>query len=317
MEPEARTTLAETPPPDMTAAARQRKAEAMLLVVTLTWGATFAITKTLLGTMGPMTMLVWRFGIAAIVFCLFYHHRLLGPLNSRDMIRGAILGIPLYAGFALQTLGLSFTSSSRSGFITSLYVVITPILQITVTRRIPSRWVFIGIGIVLAGLWGLTAPGGRLDGLLAPWREGGFGYGDALTLGCAGVFALYIILLDRYAQNADIVILTAAQLVVMAVLSTVQSLATEQWAYPSTAASWAQILYLAIFATVLSTYWQTLYQRDTTPTRAAVIYTMESVFAAIIGMLILNEQLGPVGVAGGLLIVAGLLVVQLKGNAGN
>lgn len=313
MEQEVRPTLAETP--DTTAAARQRKAEAMLLLVTIIWGATFAITKTLLGSMGPMTMLVWRFGIAAIVFCLIYHRRLLGALNSRDMIRGAILGLPLYAGFALQTLGLSFTSSSRSGFITALYVVITPILQITITRKIPSRWVFIGIIIVLAGLWGLTAPGGTADGLLAPWREGGFGYGDALTLGSAAVFALYIILLDRFAQNADIIVLTAAQLVVMAVISTVQALATEQWAYPATPISWAQILYLAIFATVLSTYWQTLYQRDTMPTRAAVIYTMESVFAAIIGMLILAEQLGPIGIAGGLLIITGLLVVQLKGTA--
>jgi len=313
LETEASSTVVRTPPGG--GAERRRKAELILLTITLIWGATFGVTKSLLETMQPMGLLTWRFGLSAIIFYIFHRTRLARKPNRGELLRGLLLGIFLYLGFALQTFGLAFTSSSRSGLITSLYVVMTPILQIVVIRRIPSARVFSGILIVLLGLWGLTAPGGTLSGMLEPWKAGGFGLGDALTLGGAFSFAIYIIMLDRYARNANIVLLTALQLGVMALLSAAHCLATETWTCPTGAAGWGQILYLAIFATVLSTYGQTLYQRDTTPTRAAIIYTMEAVFAAAIGVLLLDEHLGGVGLAGAALIVAGLLVVQLAGES--
>lgn len=285
----------------------------MLLITTLIWGATFAVTKELLDTMMPMGLLTWRFGLAALIFCLAFHRKLAGGATPTELWQGALLGFGLYIGFALQTLGLSFTSSSRSGFITSLYVVITPLLQVIITRRAPGTNVLAGIALVLFGLWGLTAPGGTLSGLFDPWKEGGFGVGDALTLGCAVAFALYIIMLDRFTRTGNVAVLTAVQLLTTAALAAITNLSTKPWSAPGDPASWAQLLYLAIFATVLCTYWQTRYQRDTAPTRAAVIYTMEAVFAAIIGTLVLGEQLGVIGLAGGALIVAGLLIVELKG----
>ena len=150
-----------------------------------------------------------------------------------------------------------------------------------------------------------------MAGLVEPWREGGFGLGDLMTLICAFSFSIYILVLDRFSKDGPIVPFTAIQLVVSAILALTQSLLSESWRFPSGIADWGRLLYLSIFATVFSTYWQTRYQRDTTPTRAAVIFTMESVFAAIFAMLVLSERMGPVALVGGALIVGGLLTIEL------
>lgn len=288
-----------------------RRAELILLGITLIWGATFATTKILLDTLPPMVLLTWRFGIASAIFLLFFRRRLTGILSPATLWRGALLGVLLYSGFALQTMGLELTSSSRSGFITVLYVAMTPLLQVAITRRLPNQHVVVGVLLVLLGLWGLTAPGGTLVGLIEPWRDGGFGLGDLMTLICAFTFSIYILVLDRFAKDGPIVPYTAIQLVVGALLALAQALLTESWRTPSGIGNWSRLLYLSIFATVFSTYWQTRYQRDTTPTRAAVIYTMESVFAAIFAMLVLSEHMGPIALAGGGLIVSGLLTIEL------
>lgn len=288
----------------------------MLVTITVIWGGTFGCTKLLLEDLPPLCLLAWRFGTAALLFAIVFRRKLGGALERRTLTLGITLGALLYAGFALQTLGLQYTSSSRSGFLTALYVIMTPLLHMGITRRAPDGRVLVGIALVILGLWGLTAPGGEVRGLIEPWRAGGFGLGDLLTLGCAAAFAVYIVALDRYGARVDAAPLTAIQLTTTATLALTHSLAAETWAAPSEPWSWANLAFLSIFATVLATYWQTRYQRDTTPTRAAVIFTMESVFAAIIGVLVLNEHMGPVGATGGVLILAGLLTVELKREAG-
>jgi drug/metabolite transporter (DMT)-like permease len=288
-----------------------RRAELILLSITVIWGATFGTTKILLDTLPPMVLLTWRFGIASVIFLLFFRKRLAGSLSRTTLLQGSLLGLLLYSGFALQTAGLGLTSSSRSGFITVLYVAMTPLLQVVLTRRLPHRHVVAGVVLVLLGLWGLTAPGGTLGGLIEPWRDGGFGLGDLMTLGCAFTFSIYILVLDNFSKDGPIIPYTAIQLVVCTLLAYSQSLLSESWKFPSGVGDWSRLLYLSIFATVFSTYWQTRYQRDTTPTRAAVIFTMESVFAAIFAMLVLGEHMGPIALAGGVLIVSGLLTIEL------
>jgi drug/metabolite transporter (DMT)-like permease len=295
----------------------QRRAEAMLLLTTLIWGGTFGTTKTLLqGSLLPLGLLVWRFGIAALVFPLLYQKDLRAGYDIKVVVRGCVLGTLLYLGFALQTFGLSFTSSSRSGFITALYVIFTPLLQVVFTRKAPERRVLIGVAFVLLGLWALTTPDGTLAGLLEPWKDGGLGFGDGLTLVCALAFAIYIILLDRFMPQAtEIAAMTWTQLLTATVLLTIHCLLTEPFTMPAGISEWSQMLFLAIFATVLSTYWQTRYQPQTTPTRASVIFTMESVFSAIFAWFVLHERLGAIAVVGGILIVTGLLVTELGGRS--
>lgn len=280
-------------------------AEGMLLTTTLIWGGTFAATKVLLDSgMEPMGLLTWRFGIAALLFFLLFFNRLRKAFNVSTLKKGIVLGVLLYAGFGLQTVGLGFTSSSRSGFITALYVVITPLLQIFIGRSIPGKRVWLSVGLVTVGLWLLTSPA---EGGMA-----GFNAGDLLTLGCAVSFAAYIIVLDRFGGKEDVIALTGFQLLVVAICCTLHNLLSEPWTSPSTSTDWSMILFLALLASVFTTWCQTNFQPRTTPGRAAIIYTMESVFAAIIGIALLGEHLGTSGFLGGGLIVGGLLVVEVS-----
>jgi drug/metabolite transporter (DMT)-like permease len=294
----------------------------MLLVTTVIWGATFSIGKYLIdGGLDPMAVVAWRFGIAAPVFLLLFRRRVTLRASRTTLVHGALLGVLLYAGFGLQTVGLGLTSSSRSGFITTLYVVFTPLLQFLFLRRTPGRNVLAGVLLVVLGLWALTAPGGTLEGLADPSLAGGFGWGEGLTLACAFIFAIYIILLDRFTAEGDIATLTFLQLAVVAVIATAHLAVVGalggiegSWAIDADPIAWGGILYLALLATVASTYWQTRYQRGTTPSRAAVIFTLESLFAAVIAAALLDERLTPIAFVGGALIVAGLLVSELGGR---
>lgn len=288
----------------------------MLLLTTLIWGGTFAATKALLSVLPPMGLLTWRFGLGAILFCILFARELRRAVRSgiqgKAITHGMLLGFLLFLGFGLQTMGLQFTSSGHSGFITVLYVAITPLLQIITTRRVPSPRVAAGVATVLVGLWSLSAPPGPLTGLFESSSFSGFGLGDALTLGCAFTFAIYILVLDRVSRESPIAVLTAVQLITITILSAGYSLAAEEWKAPAFATDWGLLFFLSFFATVLTTYWQTRYQKDTVPTRAAVIFTLESVFAAIVAVLFMGEHLGTTGIVGGAVIVAGLLIVEVK-----
>ncbi|MEO5929466.1 MAG: DMT family transporter [Candidatus Kapaibacterium sp.] len=288
---------------------RGRKAEAMLVLVTLIWGGTFATTKSLTQSIDPASLLALRFGIASLAFFLFFFKKLSTSLHGKVWLHGFILGIFLYGGYILQTIGLQSTSSSRSGFITVLYVALTPLLQMILTRKLPRIQIRIGLGLVLLGLWGLTAPGGTISGMIEPWRAGGFGIGDLLTLGGACSFAIYIVLLDRFGSH-DVIPLTGVQILTMFTCALVQVIFSGHPTLPAGIAQWGGMLYLSILSGVFGTYWQTRYQRYTTPTRAAAIYTLEAVFAALVGAVLLGEWLGLIGLIGGALIVAGLLIVE-------
>lgn len=285
----------------------RRIAEGMLLLTAFIWGGTFGGTKLLLTNgMEPMGLLTWRFGIAAILVIIFYFGRIRRAMTPRALGVGLLLGVLLSISFALQTTGLKFTSSSRSGFITALYVVITPLLQIFFGRRAPAKRVWISVGIVILGLWLLTTPSGSSG----EGSVNGFGLGDILTLISAFSFAVYIIVLDRAGLEADAIFITAIQLAVIFLFCALYRGVAEPWTAPSSLTDWSIILYLAILASVFTTWCQSYFQPRTTPSRAAIIYTMESVFAAIVGIALLNEPMHEQGYIGAVLIIGGLLLVE-------
>jgi drug/metabolite transporter (DMT)-like permease len=294
---------------------RSFAAEGFLLLTTLIWGTTFSLTKSLFeGSMHPFGLVAYRFGIASVFFAVLFGRRLRAEFDRRTWLRGMLLGTNLYAGYALQTMGLELTTSSRSGFITVLYVIITPLLQLMVTRRLPRLNIMIGALMAVVGVWGLTSPGGTLDGLIDPWRTGGVNLGDILTLVSSIIFAVYIILLDRLAEGTRPLSLTGAQIGTVAVLAITHAAIVEPPSAPASGLAWGKLFFLAIVATVTTTYWQTRYQPAVAPARAAVIFTLESVFGAFFAYLILGEHLGPVALAGAVLIIAGLLVTELVGR---
>jgi drug/metabolite transporter (DMT)-like permease len=276
------------------------RAELFLLSLTLIWGSTFAISKYLLDTMSPLFYIGVRFSLALLIFALLASRRVFTTTKDA-FIKGGILGVLLFSGFAVQTIGLQYTGASKSAFITGMMVVFTPICQIVIERRAPKVGNIIGIILVMIGLYLLTSP-----------ANSEFNLGDGLNLLCAFTFALYIVYLDVFSKGQDPVHLTVAQFVVCAVLGFVAAILFEPVRFHPTMGGYWALLYLIIFATVIALFVQTRYQKDTTPTRSAVIFSIEPVLAAAFAYVLLGEVLGVAGMVGGGLIVGGVLVSELS-----
>jgi drug/metabolite transporter (DMT)-like permease len=275
-------------------------AELILFVTTFIWGGTFVIVKLGLDDISPLLLTALRFSIAALLFFTLFFKRIL-KINRDVIYKGNILGFLLFIGFATQTIGLKYTTASKSAFITGMFVVFTPLFQFFIEKRSPHRTNLIGIVIVSIGLWLLTAPSGS-----------GFSMGDGLTLFCAIVFGLYIVALDIVSKQYDIIHLAFLQMASCAALSWISLGMIESPLFrPTPNALWG-LVYLTLLATVITTYVQTRFQRDTTPTRAAIIFTIEPVWAAILAYFFLQEKLGMIGMLGGGLIISGILLSELS-----
>lgn len=276
------------------------RAELYLLSITLIWGSTFAITKSALESVSPFLYTSIRFSCAAFLLGAIFYRQVLS-ISRSVLLKGGILGMLLFVGFVLQTQGLQFTTASKSAFITGLLVVLTPIFQILIERRPPKVGNMIGVLLVTAGLYFLTSP-----------RGAEFNIGDLLTLGCAICFALYIVYLDVFSKDLNAVHLTFAQFAVCAIAGLFCLLLFEEIRWKPEPSLFAALAYLSVFATVIALFVQTKYQKETTPTRAAIIFAVEPVFAAAFAYFTLGEMLGTLGIMGGGLIVAGLLVSELS-----
>jgi drug/metabolite transporter (DMT)-like permease len=276
------------------------RAELALLATTLIWGNTFIAMKFILREASPMMNVGIRFGVAGIIFLLLFRRKLF-PIPASHLLKGSILGIFLFLGFVTQNVGLIYTTASKSAFITGLMVVIVPFLQIIVERRGPKIGNLVGVAIVTLGLWLLTSPAGSE-----------FNVGDALTVVCAFVFALYIVYLDVISRDMTTERLVFMQIASTAVLAWVAVLAFETPVVSFSPTSLLWLAYLTLLATVVTTFVQTKFQKDTTPTRAAIIFSVEPVIAAVSAYFVLGEHIGSLGVAGAALILGGVLVSELS-----
>lgn len=248
----------------------------------------------------PVLLIVIRFSLSAAFFLVFFRRQLF-PIHTSAVIKGSILGFFLFLGFVFQNVGMVYTTASKSAFITSMMVVFVPLLQFIVERRSPNLGNILGVVIVTAGLWFLTQPTGSA-----------FNIGDALTLGCALVFAIYIVYLDVVSQEMSTSQLTFLQMASNTVFSFIAVVLFENVMFTFSAFSLLTLAYLTVFATIVSVWVQTRFQKDTTPTRAVIIFTIEPVIASVIAHLVLGEQLGTLGILGGGLIIGGVLISQLS-----
>ncbi|HTN44315.1 MAG TPA: DMT family transporter [Nitrospiria bacterium] len=287
---------------------RRERAELYLFATTFIWGGTFVAVKLGLGDLSPVLFVTLRFSLAALVLLSLSFNRLLA-IDRALLWKGSFLGALLFLGFVLQTVGLTDTTASKSAFITGLMVIFTPFFQIAIEKRAPKFANFAGVAIVTAGLWFLTSPSeGGPSGT-------GFTRGDGLTLLCAAVFGLYIVMLDLFSKDAEALPLTFLQMLTPAVLGWIILPLIETPVWNPTPNAIAVLLFCSLLGNVLSNYVQTLYQRDTTPTRAVIIFTIEPLWASILGYWMLQEVIGYGGVAGGAMIIAGILVSELSDSA--
>lgn len=280
-------------------ASERRQAELALLLTTVIWGSTFIIIRNTLEGVGPFTLLALRFlvGFAAL-FVLFYGR--MRNISFVDVRAGVLLGTLFFAGNALQTSGLQYTTASVSGFITALSVVMVPPIAFLVLRQQPTRGAIIGVCLATVGL-----------ALLSLTDDLTLGYGDLLTLGCAVVFAMHIVFTARYAVRTEPTVMVAVQLGLSALASLVFAGATEAIAWPLSSDVLLVALYLGLLPTAFCFVIQVYGQRRTSAARTALIFTAEPVFAALFAFLVAGEMLGARGLVGCVFILAGVLVAEL------
>ena len=282
------------------------QADLTLALVALIWGVTFVTVKRALNEISTMYFLAVRFGFASFFMLLFFGFRLRGIGSAqvwRGLHRGAVAGLFLWLGYVLQTFGLKYTSAGNSGFLTGLYIVLVPLISACLYRRWPQISELVGIAIATVGMALLTIP--------SLGRNPHVNRGDLLTIGCAVAFAFQILVLGYYSQRERFEAVALGQIVCAAVLSTLSLAIEPPRAVWSNSVIFAVIL-TSLFATALAFALQTWAQRYTTPTRTALIFALEPVFALITAVFAGGERLTLTAVFGGGLILAGIVAVEMK-----
>jgi drug/metabolite transporter (DMT)-like permease len=276
---------------------RATAATVSLVAVTAVWGSTFVVVKHAVERMPVMDFLAWRFAIAALVMAAV-RPRAVARLGAPGRRAGVVLGLALGGGYIAQTFGLQHTTSSVSGFITGLFVVFTPLCAALILRSPITGTAWLAVALATGGLALISLHGGSI------------GSGEAITLLCAVAFALHIIGLGEWSSSFDAAGLAVVQLTTVAVISIV-SAAPSSLSPPPDYGVWGAVLLTAIAATALAFLVQTWAQAHLAPTRAAVVMTMEPVFAGIFGVAIGGDSLDARIVVGALLVLTAMYVVEL------
>ncbi|KYK38310.1 MAG: hypothetical protein AYK18_07570 [Theionarchaea archaeon DG-70] len=267
-----------------------------LLMVAFVWGLTFVIVKESLFYISPFKFLFYRFSLSFLLL-LGISIKKLKNITVKTVKYGSFIGIALFCGYGFQTVGLQYTTPANAGFITGLSVVIVPFLSFALLQKKPSIYSIIGVLCAVVGLFFLS------------FQQFDMNYGDFLVLLCAFSFAMHIILVGKYAPFYDPVLLTMVQIGMVALLSGVLS-AGQSSVINATVIE--ALIVTALFATVMAFLVQNMAQKYTPPTRTAVVFAVEPVFAAVCSFLLIHEVFTVRKIIGCVLILAGMLITELK-----
>lgn len=284
------------------------KADLALLLVCAIWGSTFVVVKNALADASPLVFLSLRFFLATAILVGLFGRGFLSA--GRGAARaGIVIGALLFAGYVFQTVGLQFTTPSKSAFITTLSSVLVPLLAVALLRRRPSGWAALGLGLAGAGAYFLTIPAG----------EFALARGDSITFFCTVAFAGHIVAIAHYAPRYGFSALALGQVATALLLASAAIPLAGVTGLEAPRLEWSgnlagALVITAVLATVLAFSIQTWAQQFTPATHTAVIFTTEPVFAALTSYLVLGERLGARGTLGAALILAGVLVAELLGH---
>jgi drug/metabolite transporter (DMT)-like permease len=272
-------------------------APAALIAVTAVWGVTFVQVKDAVEIYPLFAFLAVRFAIATVTLAVPAAGRVRG-LGRSGVGAGALLGLLLAAGYALQTAGLERTTVSSTGFITGMYVVLTPVIALFLYRSRIGLAAWGGVALSTAGL-------AMLAGIHA-----GSATGDLLVLAGAAVYSLQIVLMERYAPRFDALAFTLVEMLAACVGLGVVAISLGDLSTPHGWTVWGALLVTGIFASALAYLVQTWAQRRTSATRTALAFTMEPVFAALFGYTLAGDRLGALGWGGCAAIMAGIVLAE-------
>jgi drug/metabolite transporter (DMT)-like permease len=277
--------------------------ELAIVGVTVVWGATFVMVKNAVAVIPVMWFVLLRFSIASVLVAIAGAQQMT-RVRRVDVMAGTIAGLVLFASFTFQTAALQQTISSNVGFITGLYVVMVPLLAAIVFRRLPSRASLVAVLLAAVGLYLLANPSTRR-----------FGAGEMYALLCAFGYAVQILIVDRYAKRVSLVPFTFVQMAVVAMCAAVGAGVTGPVHHLGSRAVWEAVAVTATLASAAGYWIQVGAQRYVPPTRSAILFAMESPFAAVFGLALAGDRIGVAGWVGGALMVAGVLVTETRSPA--
>ena len=282
----------------------------MLLLTALIWGSSFVAQRAGMEYIGPFTFNGIRSligGLVLIPVIFLFSKEKKEELTEDEkkagkktlLLGGILCGIVLFAASSLQQIGMVYTTAGKAGFITALYIVLVPILGVFIRKKVkPIVWLCVILAV--AGLYLLC----MTDGL-------SLGRGDLLVLLCAFAFSIHILVIDYFAPRTDGVALSCIQFFVCGILSLFPMFLAETPVWFAILDCWIPILYAGVLSCGVAYTLQILAQKHTDPTVASLLLSLESVFAAIAGAIILHEQLAPRELAGCVLMFAAIIIAQL------
>ena len=273
-------------------------AELALVGICAIWGATFVMVQDAVEDIAVMTFLAYRFLPASVLVALIFR-KSLRTLGREGIRAGMGIGVFLTAGYVFQTLGLERTSAANAGFITGLFVVLTPLFGALLLRNKAGPIAWAAAGVSAIGLYLLTGVGA--DGNLA---------GDALVFGCACSFAFHILMTDRAIRNHHPGALLFVQLAFCGVVSLVVATAMGDLTVPSTSEVWSALVVTSVLASALGFFVQTWAQQHAPPDRIALILASEPAFAGLFAWLLQGDSLTAMGWVGAALIMGAIVAVE-------
>lgn len=284
-------------------------ADFSLILVALVWGATFVLVQNAISFLPPLTFNGVRFFMATLILgiaLLLFKKEQLAYFNHKLMLAGVFMGLWLFLGYATQTMGLLFTTSSKAGFITGLSVVLVPIFSVILLKQRPGMNAILGVFLATTGLYLLTMTGAT-----------SLNIGDFLVLLCAISFALQIIVTGKYSSSYPTLLLTVVQITTVSIFSLISAFLFEDWQkalQPDILFKYDVIIALlvtSIFATALAFFAQTAFQKYTTATHVALIFALEPVFAALTAYFWGGERLTSGAILGCVFIFIGMILAEL------
>jgi len=281
-------------------------ASAGLLLVTVIWGAAFAVVKNSLEYVPPIYMMAFRFTIAGVVMSLVFIKKLI-RIKKEELIHGVGIGVFLFLAYAFQTIGCNYTTAGKNAFLTTVYVILVPFLNWILIKRRPDIFSVIAAVLSITGIGLLSLE--SIEGALSMNK------GDVLTLICGFCYALQIIFIAQWSQNDDPVLLAILQIVVAALLSWITAPFIDgdmNWSVLGSRDVILSMLYLGLLSTMVAFALQTICQKYLAPSLAALLMSFEAVFGALSGVIFLGEVIPPRGIVGCALMFFAVVLSETK-----
>lgn len=274
--------------------------ELLLVITAIIWGSGFVASAVALEHYTPYQILAGRFLIGAVILSLIFFKKF-NKLNKSTLIKGALLGLFLYIAFALQTVGLQFTTPSKNAFLTAVNVVIVPFIGFLLYKRKIDMYELTGAILAVVGI-----------AVLSLKLSSDINVGDVLTLGCAVGFAFHIFYTAKFVKTEDPVVLTIVQMVTAAVIGCIVILFRGETSFSVETEGVMNLLYLGIFSTTIAFLMQTVAQKYITETKAAIILATESFWGMVFSIIILSEIMTGRMIIGAFLILLAILISETK-----